>query len=971
MTARCPFLEQLEQMPRLTEARYADGLGELYAQTDPMEVARKVFAQDGDMPNSAGLSTLFTTWGQFLDHDLSLTPEDEDDAHIAVDGFVRDVSRSEALDGTGETSAREFGNAITWQIDGSQIYGSNDVREADVRSFEGGKLKMIDDPTSTHGLLPLATEETVMAGDTSGDDAVFLAGDIRASENPNLLSLHTLFAREHNYWAERLAEEHPDWTDQDLFEVARSIVEYELQAITYDEWLPHLLGNAVPEDIPYDPDVDGQVSLEFSTAAFRFGHTMVSGHMPRLNEDGSIFGEGHLELLDTFFNPEPVKEGGIDGLLRGQAALHAQELDTKVIDDLNFFLATADGLSGFSLPALNLVRGADHGMGSYLDVRAQLLGDIDLSAIDPNDFSVITSDPSVQEELASVYDTVFDVDLWVGGLAEDKADGAQTGPTFTFILSDQFYRTAAADQSFGELDPRLSDGLLQDVKDSGLQDVILRNTEIDHLQDDPFKTAPRELTFLALIEGTADGDDIALTAVETDGDVDTGDGDDVATITGGSNLGGQLALGTGADKVFMSSGEVRADIEMGRGGENEVVDLSGTAVIGGSVQSGSGNDVVRMEDVAHVSDDIVTRAGNDRVMMSGKATVEGDIRTGSGSDEVTLSHAASAGVISTGGGDDIVLLLDGSKATFVDGGSGEDILTLGARAFRIEPDGPGDGRVFFLDESGAETGEALSYRNFEVVGGEDDPTDEDDLSVGTHAHSYVNALGGNDTLYGLSGMDRLEGGTGDDVIDGGAGIDLLLGQGGSDTIEGGGGRDRLVGHSGEDALDGGNGDDTLFGGTGDDSLTGGAGDDRMTAGKGADIAFGNSGNDAIFMSHGDDTAYGGSGNDLIHGGSGDDELRGGGGEDTLIAGGGVDRLTGGDGEDRFEADTSRDGTVTISDYSEGDLLALARMNDEEVIDILTGGGDGNDVIITSGENANWRIVLEDVEDFDEDAISYI
>ena len=60
------------------------------------------------------------------------------------------------MDGTGEDGPREFGNAITWAIDGSQIYGSNAAREEDVRSFEGGKLKMTDDPTSTKGLLPEA-----------------------------------------------------------------------------------------------------------------------------------------------------------------------------------------------------------------------------------------------------------------------------------------------------------------------------------------------------------------------------------------------------------------------------------------------------------------------------------------------------------------------------------------------------------------------------------------------------------------------------------------------------------------------------------------------------------------------------------------------------------------------------------------------------------------------------------------------
>ncbi|MEM1234900.1 MAG: peroxidase family protein, partial [Pseudomonadota bacterium] len=600
-------------MPRLTEARYEDGLGELYTQTDPMEVAQHIFDQAGDIPNSAGLSTLFTTWGQFLDHDLSLTPENEHGETMELGD--RDITRSEALDGTGEDGPREFGNAITWQIDGSQIYGSNDIREADVRSFEGGQLRMIDDPTSTHGLLPLATDETVMAGDTSGDDAVFLAGDIRASENPNLLSMHTLFAREHNYWAERLAEANPDWSDQDLFEVARSIVEYELQAITYNEWLPHLIGGALPDDIDYDPNVDGQVSLEFSTAAFRFGHTMVSGHMPRLNEDGSIFGDGHLELLDHFFNPSSVREGGIDALIRGQAAEHAQEVDTQVIDDLNFFLATPDGVSGFSLPALNLIRGADHGMGSYLDVRAQLLGDVNLSTLDPTDFSVITDDSELQEQMAGVYDTVFDVDLWVGGLAETAIAGTQMGPLFTFILSDQFYRTSAADETFGELDPRINAEMLAEIQASGLSDVIIRNTDIDTLQDDPFLTAPRELTFEALVTGSLQDDTLDLAAVETPKSIFAEDGDDVVTITGGTTIGGKLSLGDGADSVMMSSGATRFDIDMGRGDADESVDLSGTARVGDDVCTDAGDDLIRMDDVATIADDLMTRGGDDRIEL--------------------------------------------------------------------------------------------------------------------------------------------------------------------------------------------------------------------------------------------------------------------------------------------------------------------------------------------------------------------
>jgi len=968
MAARCPFLAQLEQMPRLTEARYADGLSALYSHTDPMEVARKVFDQAEDMPNSGGLSTLFTTWGQFLDHDLSLTPEDEHGEEMKVDGFSRDIARSEGMEGSGELGPRQFGNAITWQIDGSQIYGSNSVREADIRSFEGGQLRMIDDPTSTKGLLPLATEETVMAGDTSGDDAVFLAGDIRASENPNLLSLHTLFAREHNYWAERLAEEHPDWSDQDLFEVARSIVEYELQAITYNEWLPHLIGPTLPENFDYDPQLDGQISLEFSTAAFRFSHTMVSGHMPRFNEDGSVFGDGHLELLDNFFNPEPVKTGGIDSLLRGQAALHAQEVDTKVIDDLNFFLATPDGASGFSLPALNMVRGADHGMGSYLDVRAELLGDIDLSEVDPNDFSIITDDPEVQREIASAYESVHEVDLWVGGLAEDKVEGTQSGPLFTYILSDQFYRTAAADQTFGELDPRIGSEILAEVKASGMKDVILRTTHIDTLQDDPFLTAPRSLTFEALVLGTPDDDAIALSAIESKKTVETGDGDDVVTLSGGTKIGGKLDLGPGEDKLEISSGEVRFDVDMGRATENETVTLSGTARVGDDLHTGAGNDTVRMTDIARVADDVLTRGGNDSVALSGKAEIGGTLKTGAGSDRITLSEKAQAVGIEAGAGDDVVFLLDDASLRVLDGGAGEDVLGLGDRAYRIEATENGAGRITFLEADGTSTGEILDFTGIEFVGGTVEMSNGQDLYVGTAQSDVVDGLDGDDTVFGLGGHDTLSGGRGDDRINGGQDGDRLRGDTGDDTILGGAGFDRLAGNSGNDVLDGGNGNDKLFGASGDDAVSGSAGDDRALGGMGADTAFGNSGDDTLLVGHGDDLAFGGTGNDLIDGGAGNDALRGGGGQDTLIGGGGNDTLTGGDGEDRFEVSAMQDGQITITDYGAEDALIVRPLSETDLITILT---EGENTILSSSENASWRIVLEGVEDLSEDDVTLI
>jgi len=316
--------DEPEPLIRLTEARYGDGVGTPVTGGDPITVADGMFDQDGNTENSGGLSNLFVAWGQFLDHDLSLSLEGEDET-LTAEGMTTPLHRSEfELD---ENGARVPTNAITWQVDGSQVYGSDAETTTQLRSGTGGHLRMGEDQWSDMGLLPDDHAELM----ESGGSCPFAAGDIRANENPALASMHTMMAREHNYWADRLAEEHPEWDDDQLFDGARQIVEYELQKITYEEWLPKLIGDAAGDDTGYDPTVNGQISVEFSTAAFRFGHTLVSSEMPRIDEAGNEIADGDMAIMDVFGDSDPIREAGIDAIIRGQAGSLAQELACKAM----------------------------------------------------------------------------------------------------------------------------------------------------------------------------------------------------------------------------------------------------------------------------------------------------------------------------------------------------------------------------------------------------------------------------------------------------------------------------------------------------------------------------------------------------------------------------------------------------------------------------------------------------------------
>lgn len=532
---------------RLAEENFEDGIWEMEDDlASPREISNAVVAQSEDEPSSQGVSDLFWVWGQFIDHDIDLTEAGSVSAPIDVpegDAYFNaniDIAfdRAVPVDGTGETSPAQYENEITAFIDASMVYGSDDETAAALRD-ENGKLVLDDD-----GLV------------TFDDAGNVLAGDIRAAENSGLYSMQSLFAREHNWWVDRLSAENPRLSADELFDAARVRVEAEIQAITYNEFLPILLGeDAIPSYGGYDASVNPGISVEFSTAAFRFGHSLVSATLGRLEEDGSTIAAGDLSLRDAFFAPEVVAaNGGVEPLLRGLADGTAQELDTQIVDDLRNFLFSEDGGVGFDLASFNIQRGRDLGLASYNDLREA----VGLSRME--DFNSITSDPDLADALASIYETVDDIDAWVGGLAEDPAGSSMLGELFTTIVVDQFIRLRGGDPYWSE-DSDLPQSEIDALWDTTLADIIERNTDIDYIQDTALIAFDRI--------GGDDGDNL-LQGGEGNDLLLGFDGDDTLSGGGGND---KMAGGRG-DDLFVFEENFGEDVISDFNHRNDILDLT-------------------------------------------------------------------------------------------------------------------------------------------------------------------------------------------------------------------------------------------------------------------------------------------------------------------------------------------------------------------------------------------------------------
>ncbi len=414
------------------------------------------------------ISAWLYVFGQFVDHDIDLeaTPLTSPAINIVVPpgdpvfaaGTVIAMNRDAR-----SAATNTIINTVAGYLDLSQLYGSSAAVAASLTNADG-TLKSSDAGQA----LPVINDQ-------------FVTGDPRVMENPELTALTILFMREHNFWVRALRAQHADWSGLQLYNMAKAITTAEYQNIIYTEYLPALIGPMLPPYGGYNARVNAQVTQEFSTAAFRVGHSQVSDTQEGLDNNGNtVFVES---LAQSFYNtPEIDEANGFDPLLRSLGVDYSQATDPYTVAALRNLLAAGlvgGGVDDIDLIAIDIQRERDVGLGSLNQTRVAL-------GLRPyGSFAQLTPDPILQQSFAKLYGSIDKVDLFMGGLSEAHAPGANVGATFRAIIASQFWRLRSGDRFYWQ-NEAFDDATADLISRTTLAAIMQRDTTATNLQANLF-----------------------------------------------------------------------------------------------------------------------------------------------------------------------------------------------------------------------------------------------------------------------------------------------------------------------------------------------------------------------------------------------------------------------------------------------------------------------------------------------------
>lgn len=220
-----------DQFIRLFDPVYGDNKASPRRALDDSELPspRKILSVLESSPHlvttAPHISTLFPLWGDLVFRDIAAVYsqnsnksccKDEEDlslCYVTYGANCKEYTRSVSQESC-DVTKREQVNGASSFLDGSAVYGDDYEEMMKERLLKGGQLDIV--------------------------------GCIRCKEYPHGI-LYSVFYREHNRLAKELSLLKPNWNDETLFYETRKLVIAEIQHITFNEFVPALLGKQFAE----------------------------------------------------------------------------------------------------------------------------------------------------------------------------------------------------------------------------------------------------------------------------------------------------------------------------------------------------------------------------------------------------------------------------------------------------------------------------------------------------------------------------------------------------------------------------------------------------------------------------------------------------------------------------------------------------------------------------------------------------
>ena len=227
---------------------------------------------------------VYTYWGQFIDHDLT--------ANTDRDSAISDITRTDLAPLEPDDVARDLRNLRQPALNLDSVYGDGPTFDPSAPTEAGGfydgiKLKVgtvatePSDPSDEINGVRIPPDDDLQR-DLPRVDKLAQIGDGRNDENLIIAQFHLAFLRFHNAAVDWVKANEPAYDDdQKVFERARELTRWHYQWLVVHDYLKTVTTAGTADEIllggnvVFEPEDEVFMPLEFSVAAYRFGHSMV------------------------------------------------------------------------------------------------------------------------------------------------------------------------------------------------------------------------------------------------------------------------------------------------------------------------------------------------------------------------------------------------------------------------------------------------------------------------------------------------------------------------------------------------------------------------------------------------------------------------------------------------------------------------------------------------------------------------